>query len=63
MASASARGSRGGTSRPSTPSVTTLAYPGMSLATTGQPAAIASMSTMPKDSPPSAGATNRSQEA
>ena len=56
-ASASASGSRGSTSKPLTFRCTTRLYPWMSLATTAQPAAIASSSTMPNDSCPVDGAT------
>ena len=60
VAAAIAFGSRGGTSTAWTPRRTTPLYPWMSLATIGAPAAIASRSTMPNDSPPVAGVTKTS---
>ena len=53
----------GGASNPSFPFVMTLRYPGMSPATTALPEAIASSSTIPKLSPDTDGAQNRSQLA
>ena len=59
-ASASARRSPGSTSSESTSSVATLRYPSSALATTVVPAAMASISTTPNDSPCSDGAQNTS---
>jgi len=48
---------------PSRPGVSTVRYPGRSVATIGTPQAIASRSTIPKLSPPRAGEQKRSAEA
>ena len=59
-ASARAAGSPGSTRIESTPSVATFRYPSSALATTAVPAAIASISTTPNDSPCNDGAQKTS---